>query len=351
MQTVKRASLTKLAKLGKVYILIAILSGCAATDSAPSAAKRAALPDANYPGQSRHSAEEVQLGKLLFFDTRLSVDKSMSCASCHKPELGFTDGLTLARGLNNKTLKRHTPHLYNLAWNRTFFWDGRVTSLEAQAVEVMHSADEFNISPDELRQRLSAVDFYRRQFAKLYPDGISMGNAAKAIAAFERTLVSHNSQFDRYIGGESTLLDPSARLGMQVFFSKGKCSRCHAGPNFTDDKFHNTGVAGEDPGRSQLDRTGEFQTTPYPFFHTQKAFKTPSLRNVALTPPYMHNGSETTLEDVVDFYNNGGRDHKSYGLSLDVRPLNLSAEEKQGLLAFLHTLTSPVTLTPPTLPE
>ncbi len=331
-------------------VLISILIGCASTGAVPGAAKRAALHVGDYPGQSRASEEEVALGKMLFFDARLSTDKSLSCATCHDPAQGFGDARPLARGLNGKELKRHTPHLYNLAWGSTFFWDGRATSLEEQALDVIRGPDEFNISPAELEARLSAVPYYAGKFASLYPDGVRTENVAKAIAAFERSLVSHNAPFDRYLGGNESAISEAAVLGMRIFYGKGNCSRCHSGPNFSDGKFHNTGVAGDDPGRSQMDRTGEFQTTPYPFFHTQRAFKTPGLRNIEMTSPYMHNGSEGSLEDVIEFYNAGGRDRESYGLSLDVRPLGLSKEEKAGLLAFLQSLSSPVLVVAPKLP-
>lgn len=325
-----------------------LLSGCTGT-SAPSVRSFGASSASD---QQSHKQAEIELGKQLFFDARLSLDGTLSCASCHDPALGFSDGLPLAAGFKGKILGRHTPHLYNLASRHSFFWDGRAESLEAQALEPIRNPDEMNLPLDELERRLAGISGYAAAFRNVYPDaGVTAANVARAIAAFERTIVAADTPFDRHQNGSKDAMADSARRGMQLFMGKALCSRCHIEPDFTDDKFHNTGVPGSDVGRARLDRVGDFTTKPYPFFQTQKAFKTPGLRNVALTAPYMHNGSEATLEDVVRFYNQGGKEPGSYGLSLNVRPLKLSEQELADLVEFLKSLTSPVTIAPPALPQ
>lgn len=310
------------------------------------------LASSRTPEALRATSEEVALGKQLFFDPRLSANQSLSCATCHDPALGFADGRPLARGFNGKPLRRHTPHLFNMINRRAFFWDGRAETLEAQALGPITNPDEMNMPLEALSRRLSAIPGYTSAFSRTYPgEGISGETIARAIAAFERTLVANDSAYDRYQRGDRMALSDAGLRGLQLFNGKALCSRCHTGPDFTDDKFHNTGVPGDDPGRAAIDRTGEFVTTPYPFFQTQKAFKTPGLRNVALTAPYMHNGSEATLDDVVRFYNQGGKEPDSYGLSLNVRALNLSDADIADLVEFLKSLTSPVAIDPPLLPE
>ena len=303
------------------------------------------------PGGRSASRAEVELGKILFFDRRLSSNDTMTCVSCHSPQLGFGDGENLSRGVSGNRTRRHAPSLYNLAWSKTFFWDGRATTLEEQLLGPLSNPDELNMPMDSLVAKLRGVPFYVQAFERVYPgSGLTAKHVARAIAAFERTLIAGGSPFDRYEQGDHGALSPAAERGMKLFFGRAVCSTCHSGAHFTDGRFHNTGVPGEDAGRSELDRVGEFQTRPYPFFQTQRAFKTPGLRNVALSAPYMHNGSEATLKDVVAFYNQGGKVKQSYGLSLDIRPLGLGEQEMSDLVAFLEALTSPVDVRPPTIP-
>jgi cytochrome c peroxidase len=304
-----------------------------------------------YPGQKSASPARIELGKTLFFDNRLSSTGTMSCATCHKPELGFADGQRYSTGVSGQRLKRHTPHLHNLAWQKTFFWDGRATSLEAQALGPLANPDELGMPIAELVPRLAAVEEYRRAFEAAYPgSGLTAKNVASAIASFVRSLVSGHAAFDRYQKGDAAALGESARRGMELFFGKALCSTCHSGAHFSDGKFHNTGVPGDDLGRAALDRVGEFQMRPYPFFQMQKAFKTPGLRNVALSAPYMHDGSEPTLLDVARFYNKGGKERASYGLALDIRPLDMNEAQLGDLVAFLESLTAPVAVVPPVVP-
>jgi cytochrome c peroxidase len=293
------------------------------------------------------SPAEIALGNDLFFEPRLSSTDTVSCSTCHRPETGFADGQRFSVGVAGTPLKRHTPHLYNLAWSRVFFWDGRASSLEEQALAPIRNAEEMGLPGDTAAVKLRAIPHYAATFHEVYPkSGVTMANIAKALAAFERTLVSKDSPVDRYAAGDTTALGEAAVRGRGLFFGRANCSTCHSGPNFTDGLFHNTGVMGEDVGRAAFDRVGEFQMRPYPFFQMRRAFKTPGLRNVALTAPYQHDGSEATLEEVVSFYNKGGRDPQSYGKSLDIRPLNLTDGDVKDIVAFLEGLTAPVDIAP-----
>ena len=291
------------------------------------------------PGGSARPAE-VALGRRLFFDTRLSANDRVSCASCHQPEHGFADASRFSIGASGKPAARHTPHLFNLAWAPSLFWDGRATSLEAQVLGPLSNPDEMGLpAADAVRKlRNSAADV--DEFARVYPGvGLTVRTMAKAIAAFERTLIAADSPFDRFESGESGALDPAAIRGRDLFYGRARCGVCHAGPDLTDGKFHNTGVPGDDPGRSAFERVGEFRDRPYPFFQMQRAFKTPGLRNVGLTAPYFHDGSEPTLDAVVRFYNQGGKQRDAV-VSLDVRPLHLDEAAISDLVAFLESLTS-----------
>ena len=296
-----------------------------------------------HPSGRAPSAAEIALGRKLFFETQLSSTDSVACATCHRPDRGFSDGQRFSIGVAGTPLKRHTPHLYNLAWSRTLFWDGRASSLEEQALLPIRDAAEMGLPGDSAAKKLRAVPSYAAEFGEVFgKSGVSMQNIARALAAFERTLVSKDSPADRYAAGDTTALSQSASLGRTLFFGRAMCSTCHSGPNFTDGLFHNTGVMGEDLGRAAFDRVGEFQMRPYPFFQMRRAFKTPGLRNVALTAPYQHDGSEATLGEVVRFYNQGGRDPQGYGKSLDIRALNLTDGDIDDLVAFLEGLTARV---------
>lgn len=294
-----------------------------------------------YPGSDRAVVGEVELGKQLFFDRRLSANDTMSCASCHRPELGFADGERFSRGVTGRPMARHTPHLFNLAWSTAFFWDGRAKSLEEQVLGPLNSADELGLPVDRAVRKLALIPDYAAGFAHVYREGLTVQTLTKAIAAYERTLIAADSPFDRFEAGDVNALTPEAQRGRALFFGAAHCSRCHSGPDFTDGKFHNTGVPGTDPGRSAIERIGEFRDRPYPFFQMQGAFKTPSLRNVAMTAPYFHDGSEPTLDTVIRFYNQGGK-AKDGAVSLDVRPLQLDEAAMADLLAFLASLSSPI---------
>jgi cytochrome c peroxidase len=287
--------------------------------------------DVVHPEHNRATPEREQLGKLLFFDPRLSRSGVMSCATCHNPALAWGDGLALGVGHGMKTLARRTPTLLNVAWAELFFWDGRAASLEEQALGPIASPDEMNLPLGELTARIAAIPEYRRLFERAYPEEpIAAQTIAKAIAAYERTIVSGEAPFDRWAAGNEQAVSEAAKRGFELFDGKAQCSLCHAGWRFTDDAFHDVGVPGEDRGRGKhLPQIGIVQF----------AFKTPTLRNVDRRAPYMHDGSEPTLEAVVELYDLGGR-AKRPSLAPEMKPLGLSAREKSDLVAFLKTLTS-----------
>lgn len=294
------------------------------------------------PAGNITTPERVELGRQLFFDPRLSGSNFISCATCHNPALGWSDGQRTAIGHGMQVLGRATPTILNTAYQRTQFWDGRAATLEEQALGPIVAAGEMNQPLDELVNELNAIPGYVSSFASAYPgEKITPQTIAKAIAAFERTIIAGESRFDRWLAGAEGAMSKEELWGFVVFKGKGNCTACHSGHNFADDKFHNIGLKGEDnPGRFAID--------PNPAL--KGAFKTPTLRDVALTAPYMHNGAHATLEEVVDHYNEGG--FKNGGTpSEEMKPLNLSKEDKRALVAFLKTLTGdPVAITVPRLP-
>ena len=301
------------------------------------------LADIPHPGGRPPSTAEVELGRRLFFDVRLSSNDTIACATCHRPDHGFADPRRFSVGVAGTPLKRHTPHVQNLAWAHTLFWDGRASSLEEQALAPIRNPEEMGLPGDTAAAKLSRLPEYKTSFEAAFGStGVTMKKVARSLASFERTLVSRDAPYDRYEAGDTSAMQPAAVRGKELFFGRARCTTCHSGPNFTDGLFHNTGVMGDDAGRAAFDRVGEFQMRPYPFFQMKRAFKTPGLRNVALTAPYQHDGSEETLADVVRFYNLGGRDPQSYGKALDIRPLNLRESELEDLVAFLDALTAPI---------
>lgn len=298
------------------------------------------VDDIEYPDDEPHTSEEIELGKMLYFDTRLSKNNNQSCATCHNPELGFSDGLKLGLGTDGNRLGRNAPHLYNLAWASTLFWDGRATTLEEQALGPIQAAAEMGMTSELTIERLASIKGYVSAFDSIYEDGLTFDNVGKAIAAFERTFISDNSAFDQYIDGNQEAMSPSAVRGLELFVGKANCTRCHDGENFTDDSFHNIGLGGEDPGRYAFVKDDSLKG----------AFKTPGLRNIIYSAPYMHDGSVASLEEVVDLYNQGG--HKgSKNISPLIVPLKLSNQEKADLVAFMGALTDTIVIERPQLPE
>jgi len=293
-----------------------------------------------HPDGNAWTEARVTLGRTLFFDPRLSASGTVSCATCHNPSFDWADGLPRAVGHGMKELRRRTPTILNLAWAEALFWDGRADTLEQQALGPIQATDEMNLTLEELMARLGAIEGYVPLFEAAYPgEGISADTVAKAIAVFERTVVSEEAPFDRWLAGEEAAMSPEAVRGFDLFTGKASCDTCHAGWRFTDDSFHDIGTQGGDVGRGEL--------LP-DIVVTQHAFKTPTLRNVDHRAPYMHNGSEADLVAVIDLYDAGGRVRRE-SLSPEIRELGLSAREKQDLLAFLGSLTS--TPTPVTIPR
>ncbi len=286
------------------------------------------------PPHNPASAQKSELGKALFFDPRLSGNGTVSCASCHNPALGWSDGLKTGIGINGSVLQRATPTVVNMAFNTQFMWDGRMRSLEDQALGPMKTREEMHTDMDALLAMLRGSAGYRTLFAGAFPgEAIDEATLAKALAAFERTLVSSDSPFDRWLAGDRRAIDAAAWRGYQVFKDpqRGNCAACHSGPNFSDNGFHNIGVA---QGGTAYDE-GRFKVRP--LASMKGAFKTPTLRDVELTAPYFHDGSAATLMDVVEHYDRGGDDKRN--LSQDVRPLHLAPQDKQDLVAFMKALT------------
>ncbi len=286
--------------------------------------------------QPPDSADMVELGRKLFFDPRLSSNKTMSCASCHNPSLAWRDGLPRARGINGIELARRTPSLLNVHNEQhRFFWDGRASTLEGATLTALQSRLEMNRDPQTLVRELNRIPEYSNRFVSVFGlSGVTPENLAKAIASFVSTIRPGPTAFDRF-RDDPNAMSPSAQRGLIVFTGKGRCILCHTGPGLSNAYFHNTGVK-PTPG---VEDTGRYAVAPDA--DDYRAFKTVPLRNVALTGPYMHNGSLATLRDVIEFYNRGGDDPE--GRDPLIKPLGLTDGEKTDLLAFLNALTSPQT--------
>jgi cytochrome c peroxidase len=260
--------------------------------------------------------EKVGLGRKLFFDKRLSRDGTLACSSCHDPQRTFSDGRVVARGIHGSEGARNVPALINRGYGRSFFWDGRAGSLEQQVLEPILNPIELGLTEWELERRT----------------GMKAVDVAAALASYVRTIRSGDSRFDRFGAGKDNALTEREKQGLALFRGKGGCNACHVGPNFTDEQFHNTGVAWR---YGRLADEGRFSISANPRDHG--AFKTPTLREVARTAPYMHDGSLATLEDVVEFYSEGGRRNPYLDPAIGVAP-NFTAEEKRALAAFLRSL-------------
>ncbi|HNE04072.1 MAG TPA: cytochrome c peroxidase, partial [Anaerolineales bacterium] len=295
------------------------------------------FPASNETNENPTTPEKVELGRLLFFDPVLSQNNDMSCASCHHPDMGFTDGNAQAIGADGEALPRSAMSLWNVAYNTTFFWDGRAASLEKQMETPLTSVDEMGSSPDDIVAEIKAIPEYVDLFEKAFgsSDAVTFENVTYAIAAFERSLVTNNSPFDRYAAGDVNALTPSQRRGLGLFRSAAtRCFECHAAPTFADESFSVTGVPDlpgqpHDEGRKAIEPSG-----------LDGAFKAPTLRNIALTAPYMHNGVFNTLEEVVDFYaKGGGRDAGVADVDIHVLGFELTEQEKADLVNFLYALT------------
>ncbi len=291
------------------------------------------LPPVTIPANNPQTKAKVELGKKLYFDPRLSGNNWISCATCHNPALGFADGLPrMLGGPTSKEGGRHSPTVINTAYNEFQFWDGRAATLEEQALGPIQNPNEMFETLDNVVRKLSGIPDYVKAFQEVFGTGVTADGIAKAIAAFERTIVFANSPFDRYKQGDEHAMTESARRGMDLFNGKAECIKCHNGPNFTDNRFHNIGVPADDPLKEDL---GRYNVTKNDA--DKGAFKTPTLRNIAETGPYMHNGFFPTLFEVVQFYNGGGG--RSENKSPDIHALNLTPQEVVDLLEFMKALT------------
>jgi cytochrome c peroxidase len=289
------------------------------------------------PPDNQATPERAELGKMLFFDPRLSSERNLSCAGCHSPLFGWADGLPTAKGFKSKILGRASPTVMNSGYTTLQMWDGRRASLEDQAMGPMESQDEMAMNLTSLFGWLSSSPGYKAEFAKAYPgEPIDKTTTSKAIAAYERTLISNDSPFDRWLRGDQTAMTPQQIRGFRLFADpgKGNCAVCHQAPNFTDGGFHNLGLASY--GRPNPD-VGRFAIKPLPLL--KGAFKTPTLRDVALTAPYFHDGSAKTLMEVMEHYNIGGVTKTD--LDRKIKPLHLSQDEMQDIVAFMQALTTP----------
>jgi cytochrome c peroxidase len=286
------------------------------------------------PGETPLSCLTVELGRRLFFDPRLSRSGATSCATCHDSARAFTDGRTLSVGDGGAAGRRNSPTLLNRAYGTAHFFDGRVETLEAQALLPLTNPVELANTHEEIVRRLTADASYRREFERSFGKGaITIDRVASALATFQRTLIAGGSAFDRFaVHRDTAALTAEARRGLELIRGKARCIICHEPPFFTDERFHNTGVASRD---GRYADSGRFVVTERP--EDLGAFKTPTLRNIALTAPYMHDGSLSTLDEVVAFYDSGGRANAH--LDPLVRPLSLDAREKKDLVAFLRSLT------------
>ncbi len=299
------------------------------------------------PKDNPLTKEKVELGKLLFFDKRLSANDTIACASCHMPSLAFTDGQPVSTGIHGQKGGRSAPTAINRVFSSAQFWDGRAATLEEQSVGPFANPIEHGFKDhDELVAKVKSIAGYSPLFERAFGSpAITTDLIGKAIASFQRTLLSGNSNYDRFaMGNEEQALSATAQNGLRVFLGKGQCLRCHFGFNFADERYHNLGAGWDEQSKSFAD-AGRHEVTNKP--EDMGAFKTPTLREVAKTAPYMHDGSLATLLEVVDFYDQGGIANPQ--LDSVIKPLKLTEQEKKDLVEFMESLNGEGwNVTPPT---
>ena len=297
------------------------------------------------PADNPQTPEKIALGRALFFDPRLSKDDTVSCALCHSPRKGYSNGEAVATGVGGAKGGRGSPTIINRLFSEAQFWDGRAASLEAQALGPIQNPIEMALPIDAAVKKLSAIPGYHGLFQKAFgSEEITPDRMAMAIASFERTVISGDSPFDRHESGDQSALSDAQKRGLALFRGKAKCSVCHTGFNLTDEKYHNLGVGmkAEKPDLGRNDETKQDAD--------KGAFKTPTLREIALTAPYMHDGSQKTLEEVVEFYNKGGEPNPT--LDKELKPLNLTPEEKKDLVEIMKAFSGKLVVTEaPELPR
>lgn len=287
----------------------------------------AGLPPVPFPADNPPTPEKIALGKQLYFDKRLSRDNTISCASCHDPGKGYSNADQFATGFKGQKGGRNSPTVINAAYNNFHFWDGRAGSLEEQALGPIANPIEMNLTLPEAVERINKIPGYKSQFQKIFGSDATEENIAKAIASYERTILCGDAPYDRFKAGDKKALSPEAQRGMALFFGRAACSSCHSGPNFTDNAFHNIGVGMDadkpDEGRKTISNLGG----------DTGSFKTPTLRDIAKSGPYMHDGSMKTLKEVVEHYNKGGVPNEF--LDEEIFKLNLTPQEVDDLVTFM----------------
>lgn len=285
------------------------------------------LPEVPVPADNPQTEAKISLGKQLYFDPRLSNDMTVSCATCHDPAKGFSNGDQFATGFKGQKGGRNSPTVINAAYQSLQFWDGRAKTLEDQALGPVQNPIEMSMTLGDVIDRLNKVEGYRKQFQSVFGTDVTEQNLAKAIAAYERTIISGNAPYDKYQAGDKSALSPAAIRGLELFNGKAHCSACHAGPNFTDNGFHNLGIGMEKPkpddGRAAISKLAG----------DTGSFKTPTVREIARTGPYMHDGSLKTLEEVVQHYNKGG--FANPYLDEEIFALKLTDAEVADLVTFM----------------
>ena len=362
-------------------VLIAAMAGAALLGPAGGARADvnpplAALGPPPIPPDNPMSKDKVELGKMLFFDTRLSGDASIACSTCHDPSQGWGFSNDISRGYPGAIHWRNSQTLINSAYYNKLFWAGAAKSLEVQAPGAARGAVSGNGEADMMEARLAFIPGYRKRFRKVFgEEWPTLGNAWKAIAAFERTLVQRDTPFDKYMQGDRRALNPQQRRGLKLFTGKANCIECHNGPLLSDQKYYNLGVPPaerwEQEGLAQVTFRFEQYAKGVPeelyrrikddaglYYRTKREqdmgkFRTPSLRYLVYTAPYMHNGAFFELEEVIDFYDEGGgKNEFSANKTRLIKPLGLSDEEKEDLLAFLESLSGrEIKMKTPRLPQ
>jgi cytochrome c peroxidase len=277
------------------------------------------------PEDNPITVENIELGRRLFNDRRLSRDSTIACSSCHDPDRAFSQPEAVSTGVFGRRGRRNAPALINRGWGRSFFWDGRAATLEQQVLQPIEDPNEMDLSIDEAATRLD----------------LSPRHLSRALATYVRSIMSGNAPYDRFVNGDRAALSAEAQAGLQVFRGKGNCTACHVGPNFTDEKLHNTGIAWATPAGTTGTFLDEGGAAISGRAEDRGAFKTPTLRELERSAPYMHDGSLASITDVIDYYARGGNRHTL--LDPELRPLTLSGSEKHALVEFLRSLSGNMT--------
>ncbi len=289
-------------------------------------------PNTYVPADNPLTKEKIELGRAIFFDKRMSKDNTIACASCHMAKKGFADGMPVSTGIKGQKGGRSAPVSFNRVYSKAQFWDGRAATLEDQSIGPFTNPIEHGFANhDEMVAKMKKMPGYRKLFQEVFGGEITIQDVGRAVASFQRTVLSGNSAVDKYdIGGDQNALSDSAKRGLELFRGKARCTRCHSGFNFTDEKFHNLGIGWDD---NKVD-LGRYMETKNP--EDIGAFKTPTLREIARTAPYMHDGRFKSLEEVVKFYNQGGV--KNPHQDNTIIPLEMTDDEQQDLVAMLKSL-------------